>query len=174
MEQTALMTFTSHIDGKNAVVSIYPDRLEWEKPKGLSAGKLTAGVMTMGLSLAATGVKSGGANEMIPVKSMTSVTAEKDGLRFWKVSVITSGNTIDFRVSKDEATAIKDTLTRLMLGSHPTQQQPAQAAAPAAPIAASSPSDVMEQIAQLASLRDAGVLTEEEFQAKKTDLLNKI
>jgi hypothetical protein len=168
MEQDALLTFTSHIDGKNANVSIFSDRLEWEKPKSMSAGKLTAGIMTAGLSLAATGVKSGGGNEMIPVKSMTSVTAQKDGMRYWKLSVITSGNTIDFRVSKDEAQVIKDTLTRLMLGSHP-----AQAAAPApvaAPAAAAEP-DVMEQITKLAALRDAGILTEDEFNSKKAELL---
>jgi len=32
-------------------------------------------------------------------------------------------------------------------------------------------SDVFEQLTQLAELRDAGVLTEEEFSQKKTDLL---
>ena len=168
METEALLTFTSHVEGKNAVVAIYSDRLEWEKPKGMSAGKLTAGVMTFGLSLAATGVKSGGSNEMIPVKSMTSVTAQKDGMRYWKVTVITSGNTVDFRVSKDEAQAVKDTLTRLMLGSHPSQNQSA------APVVAAAPAaepDAMEQITKLAGMRDAGILTDEEFNAKKAELL---
>ena len=168
METEALLTFTSHVEGKNAVVAIYSDRLEWEKPKGMSAGKLTAGVMTFGLSLAATGVKSGGSNEMIPVKSMTSVTAQKDGMRYWKVTVITSGNTVDFRVSKDEAQAVKDTLTRLMLGSHPSQNQ---SAAPAVAAAPAAEPDAMEQITKLAGMRDAGILTDEEFNAKKAELL---
>lgn len=51
-----LHEFTSHIQGKNAQVRIYPDRIEWEQKRGVSGGKLTAGVMTAGLSLLATGV----------------------------------------------------------------------------------------------------------------------
>jgi len=47
--------------------------------------------------------------------------------------------------------------------------QPAAAAAPAAP--AQSP---LETIRQLAELRDAGAVTEEEFQAKKAELLARI
>jgi putative oligomerization/nucleic acid binding protein len=45
----------------------------------------------------------------------------------------------------------------------------AVAGAPAAPA-----SDPMDQIAKLAKLRDSGVLTEDEFQAKKTELLKNI
>lgn len=44
---------------------------------------------------------------------------------------------------------------------------PVPPAAPAAP-------DITEQIERLAELRDRGVLTEAEFQAKKTDLLNRL
>jgi hypothetical protein len=34
--------------------------------------------------------------------------------------------------------------------------------------------DVMDQLAKLGQLRDAGVLTEEEFAAKKADLLGRL
>lgn len=47
----------------------------------------------------------------------------------------------------------------------------------AAPVVESTPAampDVADQLAKLASLRDAGVLTEEEFTAKKTELLSRI
>ncbi len=169
MEDKALITFTSHTEGKNSEVSVYSDRLEWTQPKGISKGKVVAGLMTAGLSLAVTGFKGGRqGNEMIPIKSITSVTAQKDGLRFWKVSVIASGNTIDFRVFPEEAKKVKEVLTQLILGSH-SSQQPAAISKPDA-----GQADVMEQLSKLAQLRDAGVLTEDEFQAKKTDLLSRM
>jgi hypothetical protein len=49
-------------------------------------------------------------------------------------------------------------------------QQPQQAAPPAAPPAAAPPDD-MAQIQQLATMKDQGLLTEEEFQAKKKQIL---
>jgi hypothetical protein len=170
MAETPLYQFTSHIAGKNATVRIYPDRVEWEKQRGVSGGKVTAGIMTAGISMLATGVKNGKAgSEMIPVKSMTSVTTARDGMLNSKVSIITSGNTVDMRVSHKEAETVRTTLTQLMLGNHPSQQQTAPAAASAAPAAPQQ--DLADQLQQLASLRDAGILTEEEFTAKKADIL---
>lgn len=117
-EQKPLLQFTSHIQGKNAVVSVWPDRLEWLQPRGISGAKVTAGIMTAGLSMLATGVKGGKTGtEMIPVKSISSVTTKKDGFSNTLVSVITSGNTIDFRVSHKEAAELKQVLTRLILSS---------------------------------------------------------
>jgi hypothetical protein len=42
---------------------------------------------------------------------------------------------------------------------------------PAAPAAAAAAPSVIDQLTQLASLRDAGVLTEAEFNAQKAKLL---
>ena len=50
------------------------------------------------------------------------------------------------------------------------QQAPQQAAPPSAPAAAAPPDD-MAQIQQLATMKDQGLLTEEEFQAKKKQIL---
>jgi hypothetical protein len=50
------------------------------------------------------------------------------------------------------------------------QQAPQQAAPPPAPAAAAPPDD-MSQIQQLATMKDQGLLTEEEFQAKKKQIL---
>lgn len=105
-----LHTFTSHISGKNATVEIYPDRIEWERLKERSGALLVA---TGGLSLLTKRRKDG--SEMIPVKSITSVATKRDGIRNTIVSVITSGNTIDFRVSHDEAAQVRDVLNRLIL-----------------------------------------------------------
>jgi hypothetical protein len=50
-------------------------------------------------------------------------------------------------------------------------QQPPQQAAPPSPPAAAAPPDDMAQIQQLATMKDQGLLTEEEFQAKKKQIL---
>lgn len=180
MDATPFFTFTSHIQGKNAKVSVYPDRVEWIKPRGLSGGKLTAGLMTGGMSLLATGFKNGkSGTEMIPVKSMSSVTTTRDGLLNTKVSVITAGNTVDFRVSHAEAEQVKTVLTQLIMGTHPSQTVQVSAApatsAYTAPVAAAAPQDdLMAQLAKLGDLKTAGVLTEEEFNQKKTELLARL
>ena len=180
-----MYTFTSHISGKNAKVTIYHDRIEWEQPRGVSAGKITAGFMTGGLSLLATGVKSGKAgSEMIPVKSISSVTTRRDGMLNTIVSVICSGNTIDFRTSHNEAAQAKSVITQLILNP----ASPPHAAAPTAPVViqmstpapipsaqpVQSTADPMEQLTKLKSLLDAGVLTQEEFDAQKTRLLGQL
>lgn len=105
----ALMTFTSHIAGKNATVQIHEDRIEWEQQ-----GKVSAAKVLTGAALVA-GVRKGGSTEMIPIRHITSVTTRKDGLRNHAVSIITAGNSIDMRVSKEEAEQIKATISRLML-----------------------------------------------------------
>lgn len=55
-------------------------------------------------------------------------------------------------------------------GGAPGHQQPA----PAAVETAVQQPDPMAQLKQLGELRDAGVLTEEEFQAKKADILSRL
>lgn len=105
---SALMTVTSHIGGKNATVEIHPDRIEWERK-----GRVTATRVLTGAALVGKGRK-GGSTEMMPIRAITSVTTKKDGLTQWAVSVIAPGNTLDMRVSKEEAETIKGLLLRLM------------------------------------------------------------
>jgi hypothetical protein len=50
-------------------------------------------------------------------------------------------------------------------------QTPQQSAPPPAPAAAPAQQDDMAQIQQLAAMKDQGLLTEEEFQAKKKQIL---
>lgn len=175
MKESPLYTFTSHIKGGNAKVSIYPDRIDWIKPRGVSGGKATAGVLTYGLSLLATGVrkKSNSGAEMIPVKSISSVVTSREGIRYDKVSVITTGNTVDFRVSHSDAAKVKEILNQLIRGAHPAQQSGQSRPVSQVP-PSSSQGDVMEQLAKLGELKAAGILTEEEFQSKKTELLRRL
>lgn len=42
-EPRPIMELISHIDGKNAKIQLWPDRIDYEKPRGVSGGKLTAG-----------------------------------------------------------------------------------------------------------------------------------
>jgi hypothetical protein len=51
------------------------------------------------------------------------------------------------------------------------QQAPQQAAPAPPPAPAAAPPDDMAQIQQLATMKDQGLLTEEEFQAKKKQIL---
>jgi hypothetical protein len=159
-----LHVFTSHIAGKNAKVTIYPDRIEWDQPRSLSGGKLLAASLTLGTSALATGFKSGKAgSEMIPIRSISSVATKRDGMLNTIVQVITTGNSIDFRVSHAEAKQIREILNTLML--NPTQP---------APPAADAPVDVAAQLQQLANLRDQGLLTEAEFEAKRAELIARL
>ena len=179
METNSLYNFKSHIGGKNADVNIFADRIEWSLEGGLSKAKALGAIATGGISLAATGIRKKGANsEMIPVKSLTSVTVERDGLRFWKVTVTASGNAIDFRCDRSEAEQAKSVLTQLMIGTHSAQLKsimPVETAPiPSQPIFTSVPTatpGIAEELKKLAELRDAGILTDEEFASQKAKLL---
>lgn len=118
-----VLQFKSHVEGKNADVHVYRDRIEWSQGKGISGAKATAALLTAGASAVATGLrKKHGDYEVLPVKGISSIRVEKDGLRFSKVLVATSTGVIGFRVGHDEAKSIAGQLTQLMTGSHPAQQ----------------------------------------------------
>lgn len=134
----------SHEDGRNATVTLYQDRIERVKERGF--GSLS---------------KARQDTEVTPMRSVSSVQAKKDGLMWTKVSIFASGNTIDFRFGHDEAQKFKDAIQKLLL-------DPAVAGGGAA---GSPEPDSLDQLKKLAELRDAGVVSDEEFQAKKKQLL---
>ncbi|WP_147374437.1 hypothetical protein [Microbacterium sp. AG238] len=69
------------------------------------------------------------------MKPITSITTKRDGILDTKVSVITAGNTVDFRVSHAEAKIVKDTLTQLMTGgTPPVQAEPTGTPVSSAPL----------------------------------------
>ncbi len=112
----ALLKFKSHINGKNADVAIFSDRIEWLMARGVSGAKVTAGVFTGGLSMLATGVKNGKAGtQMIPMKSITGVTTKRDGMINTVVTVTSSSSTIGFRISHKEAEQMRQLLNQLIL-----------------------------------------------------------
>ena len=135
----------SHDPGRNAKVTLYTDRLERMKE-----AKMTS------LSRAKQDV------EVTPVRAISSVQAKKDGMLYTKVTAFASGNNIEFRFSHAEAQKFKDVLMQLVL-------QGPTSTAPAPPQV-----DVMEQLKKLGELRDAGILSEDEFADKKAELLGRL
>jgi len=174
--------FEAQVAGTNATVTVYNDRIEYMKPKDVSGGKIAAAVMTGGLSLLATGVtdnKSGG-TAVIPTRQITSVTSRNDGLRYSVMSITTAGATLDFRSSKSDIARAMPIIMRLVnSGGQPVdvsqsnqQQVVVNVTAPATPPASiSEPTDVHEQLLKLKSLLDAGVLTQEEYDTKRSALV---
>ena len=102
---------------------------------------------------------------MTPMRTVTSIQTKKAGF-YTKVSVFTSGNTIDFKFRHEAAALFRDAIQRLLL-----DQDGVPAGGSAA--VAETP-DVADQLAKLGQLRDSGVLTEEEFTNKKAELLARI
>ena len=137
-----LMRFKSHIEGKNADVAIWPDRIEWTR----------VGFLTL------SGRKD---TNVIPIRAVQGVATHKAGLAYTTVDVTTSGDHVRFRVTKAEAQKTKDTILRLMFDSADASPTPATSGAAL----------VADELAKLAQLRESGVLSEEEFQAQKTRLL---
>jgi hypothetical protein len=181
-----LFEVVSHIEGKNAKVRLWPDRLEWERARGVSAGKLTAAALTVGTSLLVTGVKGGkDAFDMIWLKHVTNVSNRKDGMLYHLVEVQASSgaatNTVGFRVTREHAAnfraAILDAVSALDAENRPSMNVTLTNNIPPAPVPVSAlppEPDVHAQLMQLASLRDAGIVTEEEFATKKADLLSRM
>lgn len=161
---TPVLEFTSHIAGKNAKVRVFRDRIEWSR-KGWIGAKTRhiTGAATMGMSYLVTGVKTRDDGAVIPIKSISSVTAKR-GLRNTLLTFITTGNTLEMNVSHKEAEAVKDLVQTLMLSpAAPLPQQPA----PVDP----AQSDVAAELQKFAALRDQGVITADDFEAKKRQLL---
>ena len=184
MNDYPMMQFDSHVAGKNATVRLWPDRIEWVQDGWMGPGtKVAMGAMTMGASLLATGARGKRDENIIPIRTISSVTSRKSGLTKNEGVVSSGAGTIALRCSEREAAQFKALLLRQMAnGGMPPQQQippqrPVQQMPPRqAPQQPPQPprADPMQQLQQLAKLRDAGILTEEESQAKKTDILGRM
>jgi hypothetical protein len=154
LPEGALWRGVSHEAGRNAIVTLYPDRIERTKPTS---------------TFSVTGMLTGGAEdvEVIPTKSISSVQVRR-GAWYHDVTVYASGNTIVLSVDASDAERLRGlVMDQVLKGS-------SAAPAPAPAAAAPSGDAVIEQIKKLGELRDAGLLTPEEFEAKKADLLGRL
>lgn len=93
------------------------------------------------------------------------------GMLFGSLIVFASGNKAEIKqLDKKDGKALADALRERLASGPPAQAQ-------AAPVSAGPPAgggDVMAQLQQLGQLRDAGIVTQEEFEAKKAELLRRI
>lgn len=159
MNEQPLMEFTSHIEGRNAKVAIYSDRIEWGRTGYRPAGGAKAAVLTLGMSLAVPSRHRD--TNMIPVRQIQGVSTHKGGLGLTTVRVATAGDATEFRVTKREAEDVKGLLLRLM-------NQPGSGTG--APSRGLGPS-LADELRKLGELRDSGVLTDAEFAEQKSRLL---
>lgn len=156
--------------GANSRVRLYQDRVEYDGGRAVSGAKVAAGVMTAGISLAATGFRQNRGNtEMIPLDAITSVTTRRESLRFQIVSIITAGNTIDFRVPSSQAVEMQKAILNARAAALQGRNT-VQAAIQPQVIHQAVPS-LSDQIQELSKLRLAGVLTDEEYERAKAKAL---
>ncbi|MFI7483059.1 SHOCT domain-containing protein [Kocuria sp. M1R5S2] len=102
--------------------------------------------------------------EEFPISVISSMTIKK-GSKGESLNFTASGNTSTITgMMPSQGDAFAKAFSQLRTGA-PTAQ--ATAPTPAAP-------DVLGQLEQLGKLRDAGVLTEDEFEAKKQELLGRL
>ena len=147
------MAFESHISGKNAHVTIWPDRVEWRRGGGLFRDKQT---------------------NAIPTRTIQSVTTQEDGGHTKVIIRTAGGEPVAMRVSHGKADKIRELIMQLVTGAPSMPGGPASApSAPPPPhVAGPTPTiGVAEELRQLAELKESGVLTEEEFAAQKARLL---
>ena len=171
-QEIPIMSFKSHIEGKNAEVSIWPDRIEWAKPGSSAkfAGKMALATLTAGTSLLATGVggRKAGASSSIPISSISAVTTKRDGLANDLVQVMSSGAlAVEFRIGRSEAQKVKD----LIIGLVSDRSRPAPPAKVELLPPEGGAQSVADELRKFATLRDEGIMSEEEFAAQKARLL---
>lgn len=110
-------------------------------------------------------------SEDFPLSKISSVQWSS-GMLLGKIIVFASGNKAEIvNVQKADGKAISDAVrARLTEGS---QSSPAPEQTRGSAAGESQP-DVYEQLAKLGELRNVGVLTDEEFETKKAELLSRI
>ena len=97
--------------------------------------------------------------ETIPLKNITSIE-RKSLLGHRTINMHTSHDSLEFKMSDKEA---EQRLVDAIEAGRATGAAPAQATG-----------DHLETLKKLAELKDAGVISEEEFETKKADLLSKV
>jgi hypothetical protein len=84
------------------------------------------------------------------------------------LTLTTKAKQLSIRLHHTDVARVRDQMGRYLSGVGAAGMQ---AADPASPVTAPDP---FEQLSKLAALRDRGILTEDEFQAKKAEILNRM
>ena len=103
-------------------------------------------------------------SEDFPIDRVSSVQWTS-GLVFGTIVIFASGNKSEIKnVNKEDGKEIVDRIRHRL-------SAPKEAAQPAAPTTTADP---IEQLKKLGELREAGIVTDEEFEAKKAELLKRV
>jgi len=138
----------SREDGKNSIVRVYPDRIEWLKEVSISSLP-----------------RQKSDPPLIPLHLVASVKVRKDGPVFSKVFVRTKTQTIIFRMHSPQAVEVRDAIAELVAAG---PRAPAEGAS--APPPPPAPDAGGDDLRQLELLRDEGMLTAEQFEAARAQL----
>lgn len=112
----------------------------------------------------------GQAKEDFPLKLISSVQTKK-GFASGELKIFVSGNNaVISGVINTDLDPLADALREGMAKQHAPAHSPDPARAASQPAEA----DPFETMQKLASLRDAGILTDDEFEAKKKDILDRM
>jgi len=105
--------------------------------------------------------------EDLPLRSINSVQT-KSGVLFGEIRIVISGNTaVINKVVKSDLEPLADIIRN--------EVSRTQFPAPVAPTPSAEPApDAVEQLIKLGQLRDAKIITEEDFAAKKAELLKRM
>jgi Bacterial PH domain/Short C-terminal domain len=106
--------------------------------------------------------------EDFPLEKISSVQWSS-GVALGKITIFASGNKAEIsNVNKVNGKSIVDTVRAVISGATPPK------VAPEVRPSGDGRPDVFDQLRKLGELRDAGVLTPEEFEAKKIELLGRL
>jgi hypothetical protein len=165
--ERAIRIFQSVVDGEQAEVRVYADRLEWEQ-RVLRLARRNPHIEATWL------MRQPPCTEVetlrVPVAAMTSVTVWAACSTFTAISVDAAPAPIEFRVSHSDAVEIADLLTGLVLGA----AMPLQADAPNGVVALPAQvrgTGIADQIRTLGALYAAGILSAEEFFVEREALM---
>jgi hypothetical protein len=114
-------------------------------------------------------------NEDFPLDTIGSISV-KAGMSMATITVYSSGAKHEISaVFKDDAKVITDEIRNRIATRGQVNAPPSPAPAAPSEMASAAPQvDVLAQLKQLGELRDAGVLTDEEFEGKKAELLGRL
>lgn len=86
-----LATLKTRINGKNADINVYEDHLTWKLEKGMTVS-----------------FRERGKEQVLFYRAVTGLDVHKSGLTSYTLKVITAGNSIEVRASKDEIDTLKN------------------------------------------------------------------
>ena len=107
--------------------------------------------------------------EDFPIERISSIQWSS-GMLLGTITIYAAGNKAEIKnVDKNAGKTLAETVRDRITSRGPA---PTTASAPAPPTVGQG--DVFEQLRRLGELRDAGIVTDEEFAAKKTELLGRL